>query len=99
MPIQAGTFKRLPSKEVIQAAMEREQAHNVDLVTFALYIGPVAEKAGPRVYDVAAAALTKDGLPVTAAQLKALAEELKTPAGQEKYAEQIHYHLFNHVTG
>jgi hypothetical protein len=29
----------------------------------------------------------------------ALAAELKTPAGQEKYAEQIKYHLFGHVTG
>lgn len=99
MPIQSGTFKRLPPKEVIFKAIAREQEHNADLVTFALYIGPVAEKAGRRVYAVAAAALTKDGLPVTAQELEALAEELKTPAGQEKYAEQIHYHLFNHVTG
>jgi hypothetical protein len=99
MPIQSGTFKRLPPKEDIFKAIEREKEHNADLVTFALYIGPVAEKAGRRVYEVAAAALTKDGLPVTAQELEALVAELKTPSGQKKHAEQIKYHLFGHVTG
>jgi len=99
MPIQAGTYKRLPPKEEILRRIEREKQHNDDLISFLLYVMPVAEKAGGRVYTVAAEALTRDGLPVTAAQLRALAAELKTPAGQEKYAEQIHYHLFNHVTG
>jgi len=99
MPIQAGTFKRLPPKEVILERIAREQEHNADLITYLLYVMPVAEQVGERAYEVAAEALSKDGLPVTPAQLKALAEELKTPAGQAKYAERIHYHLFNHVTG
>jgi len=99
MPIQAGTYKRLPPKEEILRRIAREKQHNDDLITFLLYIMPVAEKAGERVYEVAAQALTRDGLPVTAAQLMALAAELKTPAGQEKYAEQIKYHMFGHVTG
>ena len=99
MPIQAGTLKRLPPKEVILEKIEREKQHNADLTSYMWYIMPVAEKCGDRVYEVAAESLTKSGIPVTAAQLKALAEELKTPEGMERYAEQRRYHLFNHVTG
>jgi len=97
MPIQAGTYKRLPPKEEILRRIECEKQHNDDVISFLLYIMPVAEKAGERVYEVAAQTLTRDGLPVTAAQLRALAAELKTPAGQEKYAERIKNHIFNHV--
>jgi hypothetical protein len=99
MPFQVGTFKRLPPKEVILEAIEREKKHNVDLTSFMWYIMPVAEKCGERVYDVAAESLSKSGHLVTGEQLKALAAELQTPEGQARHAEQRKYHIFNHVTG
>jgi hypothetical protein len=99
MPIQAGTFKRLPAKEAIQAGIENERRHNADLTSFMWYIMPVADKAGERVYEVAAASLRASGLEVSADDLKALAAELRTPEGQARYEERRRYHLFNHVTG
>ncbi len=99
MPIQPGTFKRLPPKEAIQAGIENERRHNADLTSFMWYIMPVADQCGERAYEVAAASLCASGLPVTAEQLKALAAELRTPEGQAKYEERRRYHLFNHVTG
>jgi hypothetical protein len=99
MAIQAGTFKSLPPKAELLAAIEAEKRHNADLTSYLWYLMPLAERFGERVYDVAAASLAASGLDVTPAQLKALAAELQTPEGRQRYAEQRHYHLFNHVTG
>ena len=99
MPIQSGTWKPLPSKEVIQERIEEQKRHNADLTSYLGYIIPVAEKFGDKVYDVAAESLTQSGVEVSAAQLKNLADELKTPEGMERYAEAKRLHLVGHVTG
>jgi len=99
MPIQSGTFKPLPPEDELLQAIEQEKAHNADLISYLLYIMPVAERFGARVYETAAQSLSASGVPATGSQLRALAEELKTPAGQEKYKAQRDYHLFHHVTG
>ena len=98
MPIQPGTFKRLPPKEEIIAAIEKEKEYNSDVIPFVWYIKPVADRFGDRVYDVAAASLSKSGLKANAAQLKEVAEELDTEKGKEKYARIRQVHL-QHVTG
>ena len=54
MPIQSGTFKPLPSEEELLQAIELEKAHNADLISYLLYIMPIAERFGERVYDTAA---------------------------------------------
>ena len=99
MPIQSGTWKPLPSKEVIQEGIEEQKRHNADLTSYLWYIIPVAEQFGEQVYDVAAESLTQNGVEVSAAQLKDLADELKTPEGMERYAEVRQLHVMGHVTG
>jgi len=98
MPIQPGTFKRLPPKENVLELIEEQKSHNADITSYMWYIMPVAEKFGDKVYDVAAESLTKSGLKVSPSQLRALAEELKTPDGMARYAKQRRLHL-RHVTG
>jgi len=98
MPIQDGTWKGLPPREELRAGIAEQERHNADLTTYLWYLLPLAEKLGDRVYDVAARSLAESGLDVNAEQLRALAEELGTPAGREKYAEQRQRHLA-HVTG
>ena len=99
MAIQAGTFKRLPGKEVILDQIEEERRHLNDLSSYMWYIMPVADRFGERVYEVAAKSLVESGLKVTAAEMKALAEELKTPEGMERYAEQKRRHVLLHICG
>ena len=99
MAIQPGTFKRLPGKEVILAQTEEERRHLYDLSSYLWYIMPVAEKFGDKVYDIAAQSLADSGLKVTVAEMKALAEELKTPEGMERYAEQRRLHALLHICG
>ena len=99
MAIQPGTFKRLPAKEVILEQIEEERRHLYDITSYLWYIMPVAERFGDRVYDVAARALTESGIKVTAQELKALAEVLKTPEGLERYAEQRRRHILYHICG
>ena len=99
MAIQSGTFKRLPAKEEILKMIEEEKRHLNALTSYMWYIMPVAERFGDKVYDVAAKSLADSGLKVTASQLKELAEELKTPEGMERYAEQRRLHVLFHVCG
>ena len=99
MTIQSGTFKPLPDKQVILTQIEEERRHLNDLSSYMWYIMPVAEQFGEKVYEVAARSLAESGLRVSAAEMKALAEELKTPAGRERYAEQRRLHALLHVCG
>jgi hypothetical protein len=99
MPIQQGTFGRLPSKDAILEFIAEEKQHNADLISYLLYVIPVAERFGDRAYAVAAQSLAADGVACTAAQLKSMAEEMKTPDGQAKYAEQRRRHVMGHVCG
>lgn len=99
MAIQSGTFKRLPGKEVILAQTEEERRHLNDLSSYMWYIMPVADRFGERVYEVAAKSLTESGLKVTVSEMKALAEELSTPEGKERYAEQRRRHVQLHICG
>ena len=98
MPIQNGTWKNLPPREELLAGIAEQERHNTDLTSYLWYLLPLAEKLGDRVYDVAAQSLAESGLDVDADRLRALAEEMNTPAGQEKYAENRRLHL-GHVTG
>jgi len=99
MAIQAGTFKRLPDKQVILTQIEEERRHLNDLSSYMWYIMPVAERFGDKVYEVAARSLAESGLRVTVEEMQALAEELKTPAGMERYAEQRRLHALLHICG
>ena len=99
MTLQAGQFMPLGSKEEIEALVAEEKRHLEDVTAYMWYVMPVADKFGPRAYDVAAEALRQCGLEVSGAELKALAAELKTPAGQEKYAERRRLHVLHHVCG
>jgi hypothetical protein len=99
MAIQSGTFKRLPGKEVILAQIEEERRHLDDLSSYMWYIMPVADRFGEQVYEVAAKSLAESGLKVTVTDMKALAEELRTPEGMERYAEQRRRHVLLHICG
>jgi len=99
MPIQSGTWKRLPAKEVLLEKIEEQKRHNADLSTYLWYVMPLAGKFGDTVYDVAAKSLTESDIEVSGSQLKQLAEELSTPAGMQRYAAARRHHLFGHVTG
>jgi hypothetical protein len=99
MAIQPGTFKRLPGKEVILEQIEEERRHLHDLSSYMWYIMPVADKFGDQVYEVAARSLAESGLSVTVAEMKALADELKTPEGMERYAEKRRLHTLLHICG
>lgn len=99
MAIQPGTFKRLPGKDVILEQIAEERRHLYDVSSYVWYIMPVADRFGDAVYDVAAYSLTDSGIRVTAPELKALADELRTPAGRERYAEQRRLHVTLHICG
>lgn len=81
---QTATFHRLPAKEKILKSIETQQRRLAGPYSYMLYIMPVAERFGERVYDVAANSLRENGVDVTAEQLIALAAELRTPEGQER---------------
>ena len=98
MPIQNGTWKRLPPREELQAAIAEQERHNADLTSYLWYVLPLAELLGERVYVVAARSLAESGLDVDAERLRALAEELRTPAGRARYEDNRRRHL-GHVTG
>jgi hypothetical protein len=98
MPIQEGTWKRLPPEEELESAIAEQERHNADLTSYMWYLRPLAEKLGDRVYAVAAKSLAESGLDVDEARLRVLAEEMGTPAGREKYKESRRLHL-GHVTG
>jgi uncharacterized membrane protein YpjA len=99
MAIQSGTFKRLPGKEVIRAQIEEERRHLNDLSSYMWYIMPIADRFGEQVYEVAAKSLAESGLKVTASEMKTLAEELSTPEGMERYAENRRRHVLLHICG
>jgi hypothetical protein len=98
MPIQSGTFKRLPPEQELERLVEEQRRHNADLTSYLWYIMPLAEKFGGDVYARAAESLNASGLDTSAAELEQLAQELKTPVGMERYAEQRRLHML-HVTG
>jgi hypothetical protein len=92
-------FKILPPKEQIQASIDVHRRHLADLTSYLWYLMPLAEQLGERVYDVAARSLQESGIEATAEQLKALADEMQTPAGQERYAENRRIHIGTNLTG
>lgn len=98
MAIQEGTWKPLPARHELQAAIAEQARHNADLTTYLWYLIPLAEKLGDRVYDVAARSLAGSGLDVDADRLRALAEELQTDEGRARYETNRRLHL-KHVTG
>jgi hypothetical protein len=99
MSLQPGTFQPLPSREELRAWVDEHKRHNADLTSYMWHIMPLADRFGDRAYDVAAKSLRASGLQVTAAQLRELAEELRTPAGRERYAEERRLHVMVHTTG
>lgn len=92
MAIQSSTFNPLPSKEELQRRIEQQKAHHADVTSYVRFIGPVADRFGDRVFDVAADFLGDKGFAVTPADLKALAEELATPEGKVRYADRQRLH-------
>lgn len=91
-------FRPLPPMEKIQELIELHKRHLFDLTSYLWYIMPVADRFGDSVYEVAAESLTKSGVPATAEQLKALAEELKTPEGMKRYAVNRRIHIGTNIT-
>jgi len=77
MPIQAGCFKPLPSKEAMLKIIENEKKRKLDIASFMPLIQPVADRFGDKAYSVAARSLTKSGFKVSASEIKKLAKELK----------------------
>ncbi len=98
MPLQPKTFNRLPPAERLNQLIEFYRQHNADITSYMWYLMPLADRLGDRVYDVAVASLVDSGLDVTADQLRALAAELKTPEGRQRYAENRRLHLDAMVT-
>jgi hypothetical protein len=93
MAVEPRSFNRLPPKEKILNAIEMQKLRLTDLTSYLWHITPVAERFGDQVYEVAARSLTESGVPTSAAELKALAEGLKTPEGQARYAENRFRHM------
>lgn len=98
MPIQPGTFRRLPPKEEILTLIEEEKRHNADLTSYLWTVMPLAERFGNEVYAVAAKSLNSSGIQVDASQLEELAQMLQTSAGRTDYEDKRRSHL-RHVTG
>ena len=98
MPATPTTYKLLPPKEEILAAIELQQRHVEDITSYLWYVIPVAERFGERVYTVAANALQECGLEVSVDEIKALVEELQTPDGLQKYAENRRIHIGTNLT-
>jgi len=96
--LQPSTFRRLPPKERLVEIIRFYEARNADLTSFMWYIMPVAQRFGDRVYDVAARSLAESGLEVTALELKQLADELETPEGRARYAENRRLHIDSMIT-
>jgi hypothetical protein len=98
MPLQSKTFDRLPPTEKLDQMIEFYRQRNTDVTSFLWYLVPLADRLGDRVYAVAAASLSDSGLNVTADQLRALAAEMKTPEGRQRYAENRRLHIDSMVT-
>ena len=90
---QTATFHRLPPKERILKSIEARERRLAGPYSYMLYLMPVAERFGERVYDVAARSLQSNGVDVTAEQLKALAAELATPEGRKRYEREHWEHI------
>ena len=91
-------FEPLPSRAALQASIDLQKRHLVDLTSYLWYIMPVAERFGERVYEVAAESLTRSGIPTSAEALRALAGELQTPAGRARYVENRRIHIGTNLT-
>ena len=81
MPLQAGSFKPLPSKEEMLKIIENEKKRKLNIASFMPLIKAVADRFGDKAYAVAAKSLTKSGFKVNASELKKTAKELR--AGQK----------------
>lgn len=92
---QASTFHELPPKDVIERRVAMQQRRIAGPLSYVLYIKPVAERFGDRVYEVAARSLRESGLDVSAEQLKSMAEELETPEGQARYEQERWEHIWS----
>ena len=90
---QTATFHRLPPREKILASIEVQERRLAGPLSYMLYIMPVAERFGERVYEVAARSLQDSGVNVTAERLKTLAAELRTPEGQKRYERERWEHI------
>lgn len=91
-------FEPLPPAETLQASIDLQQRHLADLTSYLWYLMPLAARFGERVYDVAAESLTRSGVRATPEELRALAAELQTPAGQARYAENRRIHIGTNLT-
>ncbi len=92
---QTSTFHPLPPKEKILSRIEIQKRRVAGPVSYLLYIMPIAERFGDQVYEVAARSLKESGVAVTAEQLKAVAEELKTPEGRVRYERDRWEHIWS----
>lgn len=95
MQHQTATFHPLPSKEKILKRIAIQERRISFPVSYLLYIMPVADRFGDRVYDVAVRSLGASGVEATSAQLRKLAAELKTPAGQKRYWTEKWQHIWS----
>jgi hypothetical protein len=94
MDQQPSTFHPFPEKNVILRRIEMMERRLAGPVSYLLYILPLAERFGDRVYEVAAESLRGSGVDVTAEELKRVAAELKTPEGHAKYARDRMEHIW-----
>jgi hypothetical protein len=90
---QSATFHRLPPREVILKHIEQQEERIAGPVSYLLHIMPVVDRFGEQVYDVAAKSLQESGVVVTAERLRQVAAELRTPEGQERYADEKWGHI------
>ncbi|MCJ7624885.1 MAG: hypothetical protein MUO76_15395 [Anaerolineaceae bacterium] len=98
MPASPTTYKLLPPKDDILKAIEVQKEHLADITSYLWYILPIAERFGEDVYRVAAKSLVGSGIQVTAKDLKTIANELNTPEGKSKYAENRKIHIGTNLT-
>ena len=91
-------FTPLPPKQDILRLVELHRRNLNDPLSYLWYIAPVADRFGDRVFDVAADSLTQSGIQVTSTQLRQFAEELRTPEGMGRYAENKRRHIDINVT-
>ena len=85
MTIQPSTFRPLPRREKLQAAIQQQREHIADLTGYLCYLIPLAAACGDRVYDIAAETLAGDGLDVDAPRLRRLAGELSAAGSEARY--------------
>ncbi len=91
---QTSTFRELPTKEVIERRIAMMERRVAGPLSYVLYIKPIAERFGDRVYEVAAHSLNASGVQVTAEELKTVADELDTEEGRARFDEERWQHIW-----